>query len=267
MSSAIGIPILGIWTIGFPAFVFTRLLKLRGKLNEQINLKLYGLFYVGLNDSTFYWEIILVNLRKFIIIATGTFVTKEKQQMKILVLFGGLFFVDSEVQKNDSLLTGLFFMILLYNAYFLLNWVVRFMLILLRIHAQKFKRFQSLGKYIEKIVTYEQDLQIYMGKIEEEKKKKVVQNELAQNTQIQSESGVHYAAHKLEHIADQVHNVYLDEIEQKSQTYHQSKGYETYQKDKTQSSKENKGIQWREWLFNIYQQKIQKEKLISLLSQ
>jgi len=78
MSLAIGVPILAIWTIGFPVFIFLKLLKQKNNFGNIDNLKLYGIFYVGLNDSTYYWEIILVNLRKFFIIATGTFVTKEK---------------------------------------------------------------------------------------------------------------------------------------------------------------------------------------------
>ncbi len=53
---------------------------MRTKIKEfdsKENLKLYGLFYVGLSNETYYWEIIVVNLRKLIIIAAGSFLSQD----------------------------------------------------------------------------------------------------------------------------------------------------------------------------------------------
>ena len=36
----------------------------------------YGLFYIGLTDKAFYWEIVVVNLRKVIFIALAVSLSK-----------------------------------------------------------------------------------------------------------------------------------------------------------------------------------------------
>jgi hypothetical protein len=47
------------------------------------NLRLYGIFYVGLNDDSFYWEILVMNGRKMILIMVSTFFSSSKSTIKV----------------------------------------------------------------------------------------------------------------------------------------------------------------------------------------
>ena len=72
MALTIGLTMIIPWTILFPLFVTWRLYTIRDSFAKPKNLKQFGLFYVGLNDNVFYWEIIIVNLRKLILIMCVT---------------------------------------------------------------------------------------------------------------------------------------------------------------------------------------------------
>jgi len=77
MGLLVGLPLLAVWTFGFPLMIYLLMWKQRGRFDEVENLQLYGLFYVGITDQRFYWEIVIVNLRKLLIIALGTFITQS----------------------------------------------------------------------------------------------------------------------------------------------------------------------------------------------
>lgn len=80
-----------IWGILFPLFIVAKIQENRGRLGEHQILKLYGIFYIGLNDDCFYWEIIVMNIRKYILILTVTFFSSSKNSLKgyigIMALF------------------------------------------------------------------------------------------------------------------------------------------------------------------------------------
>jgi hypothetical protein len=42
-------------------------------LGKHENLKIYGIFYVGLTDKAFQWEVIIMNARKVALIIAATF--------------------------------------------------------------------------------------------------------------------------------------------------------------------------------------------------
>jgi hypothetical protein len=42
-------------------------------LNDKELLINYGLFYVGLNDDAYFWEVVVSNARKIIFISCSTF--------------------------------------------------------------------------------------------------------------------------------------------------------------------------------------------------
>jgi hypothetical protein len=69
----IGIPMIIVWVIGFPLITFMILLKQRHDLNNKEFLLRNGLFFVGLTDQTFFWEVIVSNFRKIIFILCSTF--------------------------------------------------------------------------------------------------------------------------------------------------------------------------------------------------
>ena len=70
------LPVFVVWVFGFPLIVFRALYKNKDKLNEKDMLIKYGLYYVGLSDKGYYWEVVVVNLRKVLFV--GIIVTLSK---------------------------------------------------------------------------------------------------------------------------------------------------------------------------------------------
>ncbi|CDW75727.1 UNKNOWN [Stylonychia lemnae] len=173
ISLFIGFPFIFLWTILFPLIVFYKLKRIKGQLGNPDNLKLYGIFYVGLSDNAYYWEIIIVNSKKLLFILTSVFVPSSSQILKALTLYGGLFFVSKDVQKNEDILTILFIVILLYNAYFMILWIFLFLTTLLRGLAQFLNKLNIKILKIPKIDDYESNLTQYLsGSMKESVKRK-----------------------------------------------------------------------------------------------
>jgi len=82
-----GLPGLILWVIGFPAVIFSVLYKNRKNLNEPDTLIKYGLFYVGLTDKMFYWEIIVINLRKVLFIVASILLSRTNKFYQALMCF------------------------------------------------------------------------------------------------------------------------------------------------------------------------------------
>ena len=70
---AIGLPIFSIWIFGFPTYIFYQLRKHSKDLKDKKVIELYGLFYIGLKDVAYYWDIVVSNLRKASFITIVTF--------------------------------------------------------------------------------------------------------------------------------------------------------------------------------------------------
>jgi len=73
MALSIGITFIIIWVIGFPCYVFYKLRKNRNNFNEIDVISRYGLFFVGLNNDSFFWEVLIQNGRKILFILFNTF--------------------------------------------------------------------------------------------------------------------------------------------------------------------------------------------------
>ena len=78
---SIVLPCLIVWILGFPIFIFVILYKRKRNLDDKDNIIKYGLFYIGLTDQGFYWEIIVVNLRKIVIIAITVSLSKTSKMI------------------------------------------------------------------------------------------------------------------------------------------------------------------------------------------
>ena len=52
---AIGVPIIVVWTIGFPLVIFFILKKNKDLLEKKEMVITYGTFYIGLKNNAFYW--------------------------------------------------------------------------------------------------------------------------------------------------------------------------------------------------------------------
>jgi hypothetical protein len=86
------VPVLLVWVIGFPLFILA-ILKRKNLDDKEVILK-YGLFYIGFKDSSYYWEIIVNNLRKLVIILISIFFnskTEEAIHSALLAMFTYLY--------------------------------------------------------------------------------------------------------------------------------------------------------------------------------
>eukprot|EP00347_Sterkiella_histriomuscorum_P001164 403373081 len=123
---SIGLPFIFVWTLLVPILLIKKIHGARKNLEDKRILKIYGLYYIGLKNEVFYWELIVANLRKLLFIMCSTILATQKAQFRIFTLFGGLFFLEDEIQNNDTFLMFLFFMILSYNLFFLSLWIYSF---------------------------------------------------------------------------------------------------------------------------------------------
>ena len=83
---SIGLSFIVIWAIVFPIVIYLSINKEQDKLNNKQNLKLYGIFYVGLTDSSFSWEIIWMNIRKLSLIVAATFFNNQMYIYKVIII-------------------------------------------------------------------------------------------------------------------------------------------------------------------------------------
>ena len=84
-SVLIGVPIIVVWVVGFPLLVFGKLFMARNDLNNKDIVVTYGLFYGGLNDDAYFWEIAASNIRKVVFIMCSTLLSTVNQTMKALI--------------------------------------------------------------------------------------------------------------------------------------------------------------------------------------
>lgn len=83
MALVIGIPYVAIWVIGFPVYVFTSLYRNRKKFDDKEIITKFGLFFVGLNDKAYFWEVIVTNARKIIFIMCSTLLSTSTPVLKV----------------------------------------------------------------------------------------------------------------------------------------------------------------------------------------
>jgi hypothetical protein len=85
MALSIGIPFLLVWVIAFPLLAFYKIQKNKKNLNDLNFLKRFGLFYVGLNDDSYFWEVLINNSRKIIFIMTSNLFDVQQMHLKALI--------------------------------------------------------------------------------------------------------------------------------------------------------------------------------------
>ena len=90
MALSIGLPLIFMWTLLFPLLIYLKLRRIRSVLDNQSNLQVYGLFYVGLTDQSYFWEVVVVNLRKLVFIISSTLMATLNPVYKVkpsLIIF------------------------------------------------------------------------------------------------------------------------------------------------------------------------------------
>jgi hypothetical protein len=91
MALAIGLSFIGVWVIGFPAFIFRKLYIYRYRLGEKDFILEYGLFYVGLTEQAFFWEVVISNIRKVVFVSCSTLLSGQTPLIKAIVAVLALF--------------------------------------------------------------------------------------------------------------------------------------------------------------------------------
>jgi len=87
--------------LGFPVVTFILLKRNIQKLNEQRTLILYGLFYVGLRDETFYWEVIVNNGRKLFFSIISVSIDKSQTHQQLMLIFSYLYLNHQFIKKTQ----------------------------------------------------------------------------------------------------------------------------------------------------------------------
>eukprot|EP00347_Sterkiella_histriomuscorum_P017723 403348241 len=88
---SIGLPFIFVWTLLVPILLLRKIHRAKKNLDDKTILKIYGLYYIGLKDEVYYWELIVINLRKLLFITCSTILATQKAQFRgylgLLVLF------------------------------------------------------------------------------------------------------------------------------------------------------------------------------------
>ncbi|CDW91485.1 UNKNOWN [Stylonychia lemnae] len=174
-STAIAIPFIFLWSLCFPIFISLQLLRYKNNLSDEKIIKQYGLFYSGLQDKNFYWELTYVNGKKLLFISfssalAGIFILFVEIQMSynrnpyidpqmnnidrysiyasISILIGGVIFIDSDTDLSENFQVTIFALILATNILFMMRWMFSFFRILifnnLGLFQRRFGLFKSL---------------------------------------------------------------------------------------------------------------------------
>jgi len=93
------LPALLIWTLGFPIFTFIQLTRNLEKLDEKGTIIKYGLFYIGLRDKAYWWEVVASNFRKAFIIGITTSISEKRAYLQLILVFTFLY-VNHQAIKN-----------------------------------------------------------------------------------------------------------------------------------------------------------------------
>ncbi len=92
MALSIGIPLVLVWVIAFPLLAFYQIHKNKKNLNDLNFLKRFGLFYVGLNDDSYFWEVLINNARKIIFIMTSNLFDVQQMHLKVMIVICATFY-------------------------------------------------------------------------------------------------------------------------------------------------------------------------------
>ena len=84
LSLLIGLPFIFIWVLGFPIIIFIMLYKRRNDLNDNQTIASYGLFFIGLNDNAYFWEVVVSNMRKILFIICSTILISANSTLKVI---------------------------------------------------------------------------------------------------------------------------------------------------------------------------------------
>lgn len=79
--------VLVVWGIIIPGIIAMKIRKIRNSLNLANNLKMFGYFYIGIRKRWYFWEILIVPLRKMLIIFCAVLFNSAQNQNKVLIYY------------------------------------------------------------------------------------------------------------------------------------------------------------------------------------
>ncbi|TNV87766.1 hypothetical protein FGO68_gene11233 [Halteria grandinella] len=203
MALPIGLCFIFVWVIGFPAVIFYILNKNKDKLSQREFILEYGLFYVGLTEEAYFWEVIVSNIRKIIFVSCSTLLSSFNPIIKAIIavaalivqmqmshnfspyidprfdqiehlgiyssvftVFMGLIYVQNDIQKSNSAQLVVFLFIMATNLLFFIQWIRSFATVILRTQMQRLQSFKYLSFLTKiKINDYHNDLQLELHKL------------------------------------------------------------------------------------------------------
>lgn len=68
-------------------------------LDEKNTIIKYGLFYIGLKDESYYWEVIVSNYRKMAIVIIAATVSEKNSYFQLLLVFTILYINHAALRK------------------------------------------------------------------------------------------------------------------------------------------------------------------------
>jgi len=171
------LPALLIWVIGFPCVLFYVLYKNRHDLSSKETIVKYGLYYIGFNDKSFYWQVMMVNMRRVLYIAIAVSVQSYNKNMFVFFIFFvmyvymsltrymqpyhllylnnaeiysslatqttllfSLFYIQDKQLISDTVLEVIFVLMILINSAYLLYWFIKIIPIGLKMSIKFFSK-------------------------------------------------------------------------------------------------------------------------------
>lgn len=114
----VGIPLLVIYVIGFPTVIYCKMRKQvkERHTNKEFN-KVFGLFFVGLKEDQYFWEIAVNSIRKLLIVASCTFLAHTSHENKVVLGLLILFMQTKIVRRCQPYLDPRFNSLELHGIY------------------------------------------------------------------------------------------------------------------------------------------------------
>ncbi|CDW76979.1 UNKNOWN [Stylonychia lemnae] len=179
MALTIALPFILLWAVMFPSLIAFQLWRNREGLSRPKMMTEYGLFYTGLKDENYYWEVTYAMIGLGLIFMElqishlqspymdphMNLIDRLSSYASISILIGGMFYISDEFKNKDSAMTTLFVIILILNMIFGFFWLYTFLKIII---TNKIRQLQGKINFLKRIsiVTYQERWSIQQEEID-----------------------------------------------------------------------------------------------------
>jgi len=102
------LPVFLVWVVGMPLGIFLILCRKRKTLDDRNTIIKYGLFYIGLTDKMYFWEVIIINIRKILLVSIAVSLKRAQASLQpltaSLILYSNLFLLRYLEPYNSAML-------------------------------------------------------------------------------------------------------------------------------------------------------------------